>query len=64
MGGRAGPGPRRVYDEPEDVEFVKVMKGHARQVTTLAVDHGSSQARARARPPRPMRRRRLTRRAA
>jgi len=47
MGGRAGPGPRRVYDEPEDVEFVKVMKGHARQVTTLAVDHGSSQARAR-----------------
>ena len=45
MGGRGGPGPRRAFDEPEDVEFVKVMKGHARQVTSLAFDHSSSQVR-------------------
>ncbi|KAK9842089.1 hypothetical protein WJX81_007917 [Elliptochloris bilobata] len=43
MGGRAGPGPRRVFDEPEDVEFVRVMKGHSKHITTLAVDHTSSQ---------------------
>ena len=46
MGGRAGPGPRRVFDEPEDVEFVRVMKGHTKHITALAVDHGSSQVRA------------------
>ena len=45
MGGRGGPGPRRAFDEPEDVEFVKVMKGHARQITSLAFDHSSSQVR-------------------
>lgn len=44
--GRAGPGPRRVFDEPEDVEFVRVMKGHTKHITALAVDHGSSQVRA------------------
>lgn len=45
VGGRGGPGPRRAFDEPEDVEFVKVMKGHARQITSLAFDHSSSQVR-------------------
>ena len=46
LGGRAGPGPRRVFDEPEDVEFVRVMKGHTKHITALAVDHGSSQVHA------------------
>ncbi len=42
-GGRAG-GRGLVFDDPEDVEFLRALKGHSKQINALAVDHASQQA--------------------
>ena len=42
-GGRAG-GRTIVFDDPEDIEFMRALKGHSKQINALAVDHSTQQA--------------------
>ena len=43
--GRGGRGAPPRFQDPEDIQFIKALKGHERQVTALLIDAANNQAR-------------------
>jgi len=39
----AGRG-RAKFNDPEDIQFIKILKGHERQITALLIDAANNQA--------------------
>ena len=40
--GRGGRGPPR-FQDPQDIQFIKALKGHEKQVTALLIDEANNQ---------------------
>ena len=42
--GRGAGRGRAKFNDPEDIQFIKILKGHDRQITALLIDAANNQA--------------------